>query len=118
MCLFCKIIKKEIPANIILEDDDFIAFHDINPKAPVHILAIPKKHVNSFNEVSSSTMSGMTNFIQKVTNEVKIQESGYRIITNIGSDGGQEVGHLHFHILGGAKLKWGHLSDADPKGHF
>ena len=118
MCLFCKIINKEIPANIILEDENFLAFHDINPKAPVHILAIPKSHVDSFNEVSSEMMSKMTLFIQKVAGEVKIDESGYRVITNIGDNGGQEVKHLHFHILGGAKLKWEHLNDSDPKGHF
>ena len=115
MCLFCKIVNKEIPANIILEDENFLAFHDINPKAPVHILAIPKVHVDSFNEVSPETMAGMTTFIQKLTHETKIDESGYRVITNIGENGGQEVKHLHFHILGGAKLKWGHFSDADPK---
>ena len=118
MCLFCKIINKEIPSNIILEDDNFLAFHDINPKAPVHILAIPKVHVDSFNEVTPELMSNMTTFIQKVACKVKIEKSGYRVITNIGENGGQEVGHLHFHILGGAKLKWGHFSDADPKGHF
>ncbi|EDZ62139.1 Histidine triad (HIT) protein [Sulfurimonas gotlandica GD1] len=118
MCLFCKIVNKEIPSNIILEDDNFIAFHDINPKAPVHILAIPKVHVDSFNEVSGEMMSNMTDFIQKIAQEVKIEESGYRVITNIGDNGGQEVKHLHFHVLGGAKLKWGHFSDADPKGHF
>ena len=118
MCLFCKIVNKEIPSNIILEDDNFLAFHDINPKAPVHILAIPKVHVDSFNEVTPELMSNMTTFIQKVASEVKIEKSGYRVITNIGENGGQEVGHLHFHILGGAKLKWGHFSDADPQGHF
>jgi len=118
MCLFCKIIKKEIPSNIILEDDNFLAFHDINPKAPVHILAIPKVHVDSFNEVTPELMSKMTAFIQDIANEVKIDKSGYRVITNIGDNGGQEVKHLHFHILGGAKLKWGHFSDADPQGHF
>ncbi|MBL0709329.1 MAG: histidine triad nucleotide-binding protein [Sulfurimonas sp.] len=118
MCLFCKIVSKEISANIILEDDDFLAFHDINPKAPVHILAIPKNHVDSFNEASSQMMASMTTFIQKVAIEVNIKDSGYRVITNIGSDGGQEVKHLHFHILGGAKLRWGHLSDADPKGNI
>lgn len=118
MCLFCKIVNKEIPSNIILEDDNFIAFHDINPKAPLHILAIPKIHVDSFNDVSAEMMSNMTLFIQKIVQEVKIDESGYRIITNIGDNGGQEVKHLHFHVLGGAKLKWGHFSDADPKGHF
>jgi len=118
MCLFCKIVNKEIPSNIILEDDNFIAFHDINPKAPVHILAIPKVHVDSFNEVSSEMMAGMTEFIQNIAREVKIENSGYRVITNIGENGGQEVKHLHFHVLGGAKLKWGHFSDADPQGHF
>lgn len=116
MCLFCKIVNKEIPSNAILEDEDFIAFHDINPKAPVHILAIPKVHVDSFNEVSPELMSKMTTFIHKVASETKIDKSGYRVITNIGENGGQEVNHLHFHVLGGAKLKWGHFSDADPKG--
>ncbi len=118
MCLFCKIINKEIPSNIILEDDNFLAFHDINPKAPVHILAIPKVHIDSFNEVTPELMSKMTTFIQDIAKEVKIEKSGYRVITNIGENGGQEVGHLHFHILGGAKLKWEHFSDADPQGHF
>ncbi|WP_297442064.1 histidine triad nucleotide-binding protein [Sulfurimonas sp.] len=115
MCLFCKIVNKEIPSNIILENDNFLAFHDINPKAPIHILAIPKIHVDSFNEVTPQTMAGMTAFIQDIAKEVKIEKSGYRVITNIGSDGGQEVKHLHFHVLGGAKLKWGHFTDADPK---
>ena len=118
MCLFCKIINKEIPSNIILEDDEFLAFHDINPKAPVHILVIPKIHVDSFIEVSPETMSKMTTFMQNVAKEVNIEKSGYRVITNVGENGGQEVGHLHFHLLGGAKLKWGHFSDADPQGHF
>jgi len=118
MCLFCKIVKKEIPSNIILEDENFIAFHDINPKAPVHILAIPKVHLNSFSDVTPEIMSKMTTFIQDVADEVNIEKSGYRVITNIGENGGQEVQHLHFHILGGAKLKWEHFSDADTQGHF
>lgn len=118
MCLFCKIVNNEIPSNIVLEDDNFIAFHDINPKAPVHILAIPKIHMDSFKDIQSDLMGKMSNFIQKVAQEVNIEKSGYRVITNIGENGGQEVNHLHFHILGGAKLKWEHFSDADPKGHF
>ena len=118
MCLFCKIVNKEIPSNIILESEDFIAFHDINPKAPVHILAIPKIHIDSFNEVDGKLMEKMTSFIQDVAKEVNIDQNGYRVITNIGENGGQEVKHLHFHILGGAKLKWEHFSDADPQGHF
>ena len=118
MCLFCKIVNKEIPSNVILENDEFLAFHDINPKAPVHILAIPKVHVDSYNEVSGEMMGKMSDFIQEIAKEVKIVDSGYRVITNVGDNGGQEVKHLHFHVLGGAKLKWGHFSDADPQGHF
>lgn len=118
MCLFCKIVNNEIPSNVIHENDDFLAFHDINPKAPIHILAIPKVHVDCFHETSPEMMAGMTKFIQEVAEKVNIDKSGYRVITNNGDNGGQEVKHLHFHILGGAKLKWGHLSDSDTKGHF
>lgn len=118
MCLFCKIVKKEIPSNPVLENDEFIAFHDINPIAPVHILVIPKLHVESFNDVTSDTMANMTTFMQDVAKEVNVQDSGYRIITNIGDNGGQEIKHLHFHLLGGAKLTWDRLSSADPKGLF
>jgi histidine triad (HIT) family protein len=106
MCLFCKIIKDEIPSNRVLENDDFIAFHDINPIAPVHLLAIPKQHIESFNDLSPEVMAKMTSFIQDVVKEVNISKSGYRVITNIGNDGAQEVKHLHFHIVGGAKLAW------------
>nr|WP_299854858.1 histidine triad nucleotide-binding protein [Sulfurimonas sp.] len=115
MCIFCKIINNEIPSNIVLENEDFLAFHDINPKAPIHILAIPKIHVESFNEVSPETMKKMTTFMQNVAKEVGVNKSGYRVVTNVGENGAQEVKHLHFHILGGAKLAWSHLSDADPR---
>ncbi len=118
MCLFCKIVKGEIPANVELENDECIAFYDINPKAPIHILAIPKEHVESFNEVTPETMTKLTTFIQEIAKKTGIDKTGYRIITNIGEDGGQEVKHLHFHILGGAKLTWGRFTDADPKDFF
>lgn len=118
MCLFCKIVNKEIPANIEMESEACLAFHDINPKAPVHILVIPKKHVESFNEVDAETMAKLTPFIQEVAKKLGIDKSGYRVITNVGDDGGQEVKHLHFHILGGTKLKWGHFTDADPKDYL
>ena len=115
MCLFCKIVNNELPVNPIKENENFLAFHDINPKAPIHILVIPKKHVDSFNEVTAQTMAEMTTFIQEVVQMVGIKDSGYRLICNIGDNGGQEVKHLHFHLLGGAKLSWGHFTDADPK---
>ncbi len=114
MCIFCKIIDGEIPSNKILEDDNFLAFHDINPAAPVHVLVIPKEHVVSFNDVSSEIMGNMTKFIQEVANKMGLNENGYRLITNIGDDGGQEVKHLHFHILGGGKLIWNHYEQNDP----
>ena len=115
MCIFCKIVNNEIPSNPVMENEDFLAFHDLNPKAPVHILIIPKQHVDSFSDLSAEMMGKMTPFIQDVAKHVDIVESGYRVITNVGDNGGQEVKHLHFHLLGGAKLRWGHFADADPK---
>jgi histidine triad (HIT) family protein len=106
MCLFCKIVKKEIPAKIINENNNFLAFEDISPKAPVHILIIPKKHYDSFDTFDSNKMSDMSDFIKDSAKKIKINNTGYRIISNIGDDGGQEVKHLHFHLFGGAKLKW------------
>ena len=114
MCIFCKIVNGEIPSNKVLENDEFLAFHDINPSAPVHVLVIPKKHIDSFNEVDSTTMANMTPFIQEVAKTLALDKNGYRIVTNVGEDGGQEVKHLHFHILGGGKLKWHHYT-IDPK---
>ncbi len=118
MCIFCKIVNKELHSNKVAENDEFMAFHDINPKAPVHVLAIPKKHHQSFNEISGDEMGRMATFIQEVAEKLDVKESGYRIISNIGHNGGQEVGHLHFHILGGARLTWGHFADSDPKEFF
>lgn len=115
MCIFCKIINHEIPSNVVLENENFLAFHDINPKAPIHILIIPKKEYTCFQEVDPKIMVGLTEFTQKVAKLLGLDESGYRLITNNGSDGGQEVMHLHFHLLGGAKLSWNHLSDSDSR---
>lgn len=105
MCIFCKIIKGEIPNKTILENEDFLAFEDINPQAKIHVIVIPKVHVQSFAQVSSETMAGMTPFIQEVSQELNVQDDGYRLITNIGNNGGQEVPHLHFHILAGESLR-------------
>lgn len=104
MCIFCKIASGEIPSKKILENSDFLAFADINPQATIHALVIPKAHYKDFNEVPAQAMAEMTLFIQEVVEVLGVKESGYRLITNIGSDGGQEVAHLHFHILGGEKL--------------
>lgn len=106
-CLFCKIINKEIPSQIVYEDDDILAFNDIAPKAPVHVLIIPKKHIDSLAKVeeSDSELMGKIHMvINKIAREKGILESGYRVVINCGEDGGQEVQHLHFHLLGGKKL--------------
>lgn len=104
MCIFCKIIKGEIPNKTILEDEGFLAFEDINPQAKIHILIIPKIHIENFDVMPSDVMVNMTPFIQKVASKVGINGSGYRIITNIGREGGQEVNHIHFHMVGGEQL--------------
>lgn len=106
MCVFCKIIAGEIPSDKVLENDEFLAFNDINPSTPIHVLIIPKIHIESFNEVSGEVMSKMTDFIKEVVLKVGVKEDGYRLITNINDNGGQEVKHLHFHLLGGTKLLW------------
>ena len=104
MCIFCKIVDKEIPNKTVLEDEKFLAFEDINPQAKIHVLIIPKQHIDSFEQVSPELMAEMTSFIQKVAKVLDVDSSGYRLITNIGENGGQEVPHLHFHILAGEKL--------------
>ena len=104
MCIFCKIIAGEIPNKTILENDNFLAFEDINPQAKIHILIIPKLHIESFNEMTPNIMAQMTTFIQEVALSVGVKSDGYRLITNIGKNGGQEVAHLHFHLLAGEQL--------------
>ena len=101
MCIFCKIVKGEIPNQTILEDEKFLAFNDINPTRKIHVLIIPKEHYASFDVTPPKIMSEMTAFIQKVAGVLGVKESGYRLITNIGEHGGQEVNHLHFHLIGG-----------------
>lgn len=106
-CLFCKIVEKEIPADIVFENDDFIAFKDIAPQAPVHILFIPKKHSENVAEMCNQDvdinllMSHMTSYAQSIG----LDKNGYRIVTNLGREGGQTVFHTHFHLLGGKPLK-------------
>ena len=104
MCIFCQIVNKEIPSTVVYENDHFLAFNDINPKAPVHLLAIPKAHFDSFEEFPSDQMQGLSTFIKEITAKMGLDKKGYRLITNIGEHGCQEVLHLHFHILGGKRL--------------
>ncbi len=105
-CLFCKIIAGEIPSTKVYEDDKCLAFRDIAPKAPTHILVIPKTHIGGVDEITaenSAVISHIFEVIAKIARDEGIA-AGYRVVSNIGEDGGQTVRHLHFHILGGKKL--------------
>ena len=108
-CVFCKIVKKEIPAEIVYEDEKIIAFKDIKPVAPVHILIIPKKHiptVDYLEEKDRELIGELFLVAQKIAREQGISERGYRLLTNVGEDAGQTVDHLHFHLIGGEKLPY------------
>lgn len=106
-CIFCKIANKDIPSQVIFENENILAFKDLSPQAPVHILVIPKKHIASINEINSENSSIVAEIFQvinQIAKQENIKESGYRVISNCGEDGCQSVHHLHFHILGGKKL--------------
>lgn len=107
-CIFCKIIVGEIPSTKIHEDEQILAFRDINPVASTHILIIPKKHIASINEITlddEQLVGHMFTTAQSLAAEEGIAESGYRLIINVGPDGGQEVYHLHLHLIGGQKMR-------------
>ena len=104
-CIFCKIAKKEIPTEPVYEDEHTIAFNDLNPQAPTHILVIPKKHYASLNELDDVKLMGaLLNTIKNVTKQLNITD--YRTVLNTGKEAGQEVFHIHFHILSGRPLNW------------
>lgn len=106
-CVFCKIIKREIPSNIVYEDDRVIAFYDVNPAAPIHILVVPKKHIETLLDVSEEDgdlISYIYKIINKIAKDKGFADNGFRVIANCGEDSGQEVKHIHFHVLAGKKL--------------
>lgn len=108
-CLFCKIVNKDIESDIIFEDEQLIAFNDINPQSPVHVLIIPKKHITTINEVhidDSELMGQMILTAKKLAKAHNLSESGYRLVFNINQNGGQEIYHIHLHLLGGRKMTW------------
>ena len=106
-CLFCRIVRGEIPATLVAETDDCIAFRDINPQAPVHVLVIPRKHVASLDAMTDPGMLAKAGaLLAEIARSEGIAASGYRMVINNGGDGGQTVGHLHLHLLGGRRLKW------------
>jgi len=106
-CIFCKIAKEEIKSKKVYSDENFFAFHDINPQAPVHILIIPKKHISKLSDTNDKNILGeMLILANKIAKESGISETGYRIVINTNKDAGQSVDHLHLHLLGGRIMKW------------
>jgi len=108
-CLFCKIVAGEIPARFVKRTADAVAFHDIDPRAPVHVLVIPTRHVPAVRDAGADgdAMLGRTlRFAAEVATELGLDAGGYRIVTNTGLDAGQSVDHLHLHVLGGRRLTW------------
>ncbi len=108
--IFTKIINREIPSSIVFEDESVLAFRDINPQAPVHILIIPKIEIPTSQDIDSvkhsELLGKLINAAQKIAVDEKIDKDGYRLVINCGQNGGQEVYHLHIHLLGGRKLNW------------
>ena len=105
-CIFCKIAAKEVPSEIIYEDEKVLVFKDLEPKAPVHVLLIPKTHISSvmeINEENSEIISHIFKVIKKLSSKLNLQ-NGFRVINNCGKYGGQTVNHIHFHVLGGTQL--------------
>jgi histidine triad (HIT) family protein len=106
-CLFCRIVAGEIAATIVKRSDDAVAFRDIDPRAPSHVLVIPTRHVPAVRNVDDDAMlGGLLRFSAGVASELGLDAGGYRIVTNTGKDAGQSVDHLHFHVLGGRKMTW------------
>ena len=108
-CLFCDIVEKKIPAKIVFEDDMVVAFRDINPQAPLHLLVIPRKHISTINDLTeeaSPVISHMVITARNLAKELGFEESGYRLVLNCNNDGGQTVFHIHLHLLGGRLMEW------------
>ena len=109
-CIFCRIAQKEIPADFVYEDDSVVAFRDLEPQAPVHVLVIPKQHIESLLTVKPEEQQLIAHItcevIPQLAKELGVAEKGFRVVTNIGEEGGQSVKHLHFHLLGGRSMQW------------
>ena len=106
-CVFCQIVAGKLPSDIVYQDEEVIAFHDINPQSPTHVLIIPKKHISSLTELpkgEASLMGHMVNIANQLAKREGVAQSGYRLVVNCGQEGGQLVPHLHLHLLGGRQL--------------
>ena len=108
-CLFCRIVAGEIPAKIAYEDDDVIAFHDLNPQAPLHVLVIPRKHIATINDIQpddAALIGKLMLAAKQVAADAGYADDGYRVVMNCGADAGQTVFHIHLHLLAGRQLSW------------
>jgi len=106
-CIFCRIAHGEIPAQMVANNKEIVAFRDLNPQAPVHILIVPKKHVASLDDATDAQLLGqMMSLAAAIARQEKIAKTGYRTVINTGKDGGQSVDHLHIHLLGGRAMTW------------
>jgi len=108
-CLFCKIVRREIPASIVYEDDRVLAFNDINPQAPTHVLVIPKRHIDTLNDLTpddDQIVGELSRRAAAIAAERGIAASGYRVVFNTNRDAGQTVSHIHLHLLGGRSMEW------------
>ncbi len=108
-CLFCKIVNREIPASIVYEDERMLAFNDINPQGPTHVLVIPKRHIASLNELTpedDATIGEVVRRAAAIAKDRGVSVSGFRTVFNTNADGGQTVGHIHLHIIGGRRMTW------------
>ena len=108
-CLFCRIGSGQIPAKVVLQDDEILAFEDVNPQAPVHVLVIPKRHIEGLNEATAGDKALLGHLLEvaaQVAKKKGIAETGYRVVTNMGRQAGQSVFHLHLHVLGGRQMIW------------
>lgn len=108
-CLFCRIIKQEIPAKIIYQDDILLAFHDIHPQAPIHVLIVPRMHIETINELHHEDRKLVGDMVLKAKDIAKtlgISADGYRLIFNCNKNGGQEIYHIHLHLFGGRQMQW------------
>ena len=108
-CLFCSITEKKVPADILYEDEHVLAFRDIAPQAPLHLLIIPKRHITTINDVSdedNELMGRLVNAARRLATELGLSEDGYRLVFNVNQHGGQAVYHIHLHLLGGRQMAW------------
>lgn len=105
-CIFCRIIKGEIPSNKVYEDDKMIAIHDVAPAAPVHVLLLPKEHTENVTTAAPELVAYMLSKVKAIAEQTGIAEKGFRVVINTGEEGGQTVNHLHIHVIGGKALGW------------